>query len=694
MADDIETSEGKGKLISKVGKKFKKIIGMPLERRSVITLEQISSAGVDSELMPEEEHLKQLEEERKLKEEKGLEEEKIESPEIASFDGRLDKEKIIFMVEKLGQQVEFIKELKTGTDERIDKLSGELGELRSMFLEREKETKDALMEFEKIKSIMEDLEPNKIILKFQKIEKESLSRDAKLEKNEAHIGDIRKKAEKVQRLLDKIGNFENIIKIHNLMNDKLSKMNEKEKKVEVLSAKSENTYFEMEKRLNKIKNSLDNIERLEEITKDILKEIDLLKLKAESFVDEEDFDKAFSDFKSMIEEKAEENTNKILKELDNNTGLVKDWTYGQFEKIVSRLAIKGDEKRELEAKKEKISWFLKELEKQHKSNLITGKTYNDVKKKNLAELEKIDSILKDEKLVVPFYEFTKTTGEPEKEGGDKAKEGETKPGPQRTKEPEKPMTTEKVDQSPEKTTVKDQKVYLGGSRFLEMWEKLTKGSRFETLSKREKQLLSILYSSEATNKENSIPVKNLAKSIYREEYDHDKLSYTSRIVGNLEKEGYVVKIPKGRESLIYLNLPKIEGKKEAEEPEKPTEQPKEVKEEVKHVPKEELESKPEEEKSKEKPGDQEKKAETKEAIEEERLTEAEAPKKEEVKAEKPKEEKKIETEQETPKTEPKPEEKPKEVEKSLEEESKPEELKPEKNEVPPEKQQEKVSIPT
>ncbi|NCS71297.1 MAG: hypothetical protein GW780_03995, partial [Candidatus Aenigmarchaeota archaeon] len=519
-------------------------------------------------------------------------------------------------------------------------------------------------------SVMEVLEPEKMTLKLQKIEKGSLEKDGRLEKNEAHINDIREKSEKVQRLLDKIGNFENIIKIHNLMNDKLSIMNEREKKVEVLSSKAENAYFEMEKRVNEIRDYVNTLEKLEDMSKDSLKEIDLLKIKMESFVDQREFDKKFTEFKSDIEEDMKRKINESLKPVSDNAELLKEWSYEQLQKLSSKLASKEDEKKDLEAKKEKIMWFLDEIEKQYKSNLINDKTFKDVRKKNLAEIERIDSLLNPEEIIIPFEDFNKPP-EVKEEKKDKTNEENKLIGEQakkiteqkKVKEPENPGVVQKAGQEQETPEPEEEKSHEG-SKFIEIWEKLSEDKKFENLSKREKQLLSVLYSSEATEEKNSIPIKNLAKTIYRENYDHDKLSYISRLIGNLEKEGYVVKVSKGRESLIHLNLPKIEGKEEPTQDETKEEKP-----ELEKLVEEKTEINGEEQKKSaeenSKPKEEPKQTETKEL-----------------------------TGQETPKTEAQKEEKPEAKEEP--EPEKPAELKknPQENNLDEEITKEKVPVPT
>jgi len=664
MPDDIENPERGNGLFSKLGNKIKKLVGAPLEKRSVLTLDQIQSAGVAPDFILEEEQPENK------KPEPPKAEVSMDTSQISSSVGEVDKEKIMFMFEKFNQQIDFIKDLKMKTDERIDKLSGELGELRAMFLQREKEVKDVILEYEKIKSVMEVLEPEKMTLKLQKIEKGSLEKDGRLEKNEAHINDIREKSEKVQRLLDKIGNFENIIKIHNLMNDKLSIMNEREKKVEVLSSKAENAYFEMEKRVNEIRDYVNTLEKLEDMSKDSLKEIDLLKIKMESFVDQREFDKKFTEFKSDIEEDMKRKINESLKPVSDNAELLKEWSYEQLQKLSSKLASKEDEKKDLEAKKEKIMWFLDEIEKQYKSNLINDKTFKDVRKKNLAEIERIDSLLNPEEIIIPFEDFNKPP-EVKEEKKDKTNEENKLIGEQakkiteqkKVKEPENPGVVQKAGQEQETPEPEEEKSHEG-SKFIEIWEKLSEDKKFENLSKREKQLLSVLYSSEATEEKNSIPIKNLAKTIYRENYDHDKLSYISRLIGNLEKEGYVVKVSKGRESLIHLNLPKIEGKEEPTQDETKEEKP-----ELEKLVEEKTEINGEEQKKSaeenSKPKEEPKQTETKEL-----------------------------TGQETPKTEAQKEEKPEAKEEP--EPEKPAELKknPQENNLDEEITKEKVPVPT
>jgi len=200
------------------------------------------------------------------------------------------------------------------------------------------------------------------------------------------------------------------------------------------------------------------------------------------------------------------------------------------------------------------------------------------------EIHKIKNILEPKKTITPFG---KIAGKGMKEEKEKDMEGIFKEGNKTVPEtaaeataettkptvdkeqiggkvpltPKNEVDKQKVAVTTKEATISGRKYYLGGLDFVKTWEMLSDSRKFSNLSKRERQLVSILKASKATDIKGAVPIQSLAMALYQDDYSHNKLTYISKKVKSLENKGFVVKTKKGRDNYVYLNLSKIEGKK-------------------------------------------------------------------------------------------------------------------------------------
>jgi len=88
-------------------------------------------------------------------------EEEVKKPEYG-FEKEDDLKKVIMSVEKLGVEIQGLKEVKFQADEKIRDLTEKMGELRSLVFQRESSIKELESKIKFIEDAVSDIEPQKI----------------------------------------------------------------------------------------------------------------------------------------------------------------------------------------------------------------------------------------------------------------------------------------------------------------------------------------------------------------------------------------------------------------------------------------------------------------------------------------------------------------------------------------------------
>ena len=284
-----------------------------------------------------------------LKEE-GIIKEEVEEKSVKE---EIDVRNVLVEVEKLRAVVDTLKTVKFEADERIKELAEAIGEIRSLFFQRDAGIKEMETKLEKLDETVKDIKPERITKQLEEKDKEFDATNAKLEKLEELAKDLGQRLAKVEKILESIKSVENLKELVDAVQEKLSKMEELKSSVERDAAKTERFYLEGEKRLGEVREMGEKLSKLEELTKELVRSVDESRIKLDAAVTKEDLEKA-------IEEKL-------------------------------RLGGKKEEKlAEKEETKKEIESLLKSIEDQYNKGLISDAAYNEVVEKNKAMLEKLE----------------------------------------------------------------------------------------------------------------------------------------------------------------------------------------------------------------------------------------------------------------------------------------------------------------
>ncbi len=222
---------------------------------------------------------------------------------------------LIIKIETLEGRLQAESERRAATDERISRLSEEIGELRSMILERERSIGNIEAGFEKIRDQLGEVKPELISKDLEKKEQTILETAGRMDKVEDLLDALRREVSGFREQVGKIRSFDNIIQMYDELNKKIAKIQESEQYVNRMSAKVESIFSELDKRIPEIVEFEEKTKTLQEVTTDLMKSLDKDEVKLKEAVYKEDLQKLQTGLEDKIK-KFESDTSDSVKKID------------------------------------------------------------------------------------------------------------------------------------------------------------------------------------------------------------------------------------------------------------------------------------------------------------------------------------------------------------------------------------------
>jgi chromosome segregation ATPase len=314
-----------------------------------------------------------------------------------------DDEKLILELEKLKGKMEIFESFRPQINERISGLSEEIGDLRRMILDAEQNQTELITGFENVKALVEGTEPEKMLKRVEELAGRLELIGARAEKNEKLFSSINEEVKRNRELMSKVKGLENLVDLSKRIEEKAGKIKSSEVYTERLAAKVENIFSDLSEKLLEMKEKLATVDKLDTLSKDLLKEIDKVNLKFdEQVVSKNDLENLKSSVENKlksiqsgipdeIEKKIEEFASS-LKSVEKNI-VANKMTIENIDKKVEGIVQQTKSLEELESEREKIITLLERAERDYKAGTLSMKTYQDVTKANRNRLKIIESVL-------------------------------------------------------------------------------------------------------------------------------------------------------------------------------------------------------------------------------------------------------------------------------------------------------------
>ncbi len=207
---------------------------------------------------------------------------------VHEFGKEADVIEILTRLERVSAEAQLLRELFVQKDERISQMTSELGELRAMMVRAESENQDKTVKIEKLNSTLKTLDPMEIEKTLAMKEKMIVEAQAGVEKLEKMLEDLRTNYVELAAKINELGNFESISKVYKDVDEALSSVKRKENNINLIGGKVETTFFEMEKRLKEFEKAKPLIERAEDMSGEMIKNLSDISIKMNNLAPREE----------------------------------------------------------------------------------------------------------------------------------------------------------------------------------------------------------------------------------------------------------------------------------------------------------------------------------------------------------------------------------------------------------------------
>lgn len=286
--------------------------------------------------------------------------------------GKIEETSASIEIEKLKVLVETVRESNKALEESLRNVAESIGELRSMVFQTEGSAKEIGLKLEKIEDEISHVKPKEIEKKFNEINSKIEKQQLAIEKLEVMAKDLGKKINEIHKMLKSIGGIENLINVNKEIQKKIEDIKEVFKYTERLALKTEKIFVDLSRSLNEFTVYKTRQESLEELSKDILKSIDEMNTKIESFSTKKDLEMMKGDILVI---------QKQIEEINAALGVLKT-------KIPEPIE-------QLKKEKESIEFFLNSLEEQLKEGKLSIGEYEKIRKGNLERIKEIEDELRE-----------------------------------------------------------------------------------------------------------------------------------------------------------------------------------------------------------------------------------------------------------------------------------------------------------
>jgi DNA repair exonuclease SbcCD ATPase subunit len=264
-------------------------------------------------------------------------------------------------LEKLKLLINTVKEGLGASNERLQMISEQLAELRTLSHQREAKVRELELKIEKFSDIVSDLELKALKKQFEKIDKNFGEHLMRIEKMEKLIEILKGNQERVGKILENIGSIENLLSLLKDIDAKVKGFRKKGESIERTAEKIEKLYIDLSKRLEEFSVYKEDQVKTKDLVKELMRSVDELNSRIAGYVKKEELESV----KEMLEKRMES-----LKE--------------ETEELIPEPIKK------LREEKAAIEKLLASLEEEYTSGTISEKDYEVSKEKNLEKLKEIE----------------------------------------------------------------------------------------------------------------------------------------------------------------------------------------------------------------------------------------------------------------------------------------------------------------
>lgn len=265
----------------------------------------------------EQEEIDKIIQENVTGEELGKVEEAPEQP-VEAFDQSEEMKKMRMDVDKLMAEFEVLRQVNKVNEERFQRISEEIGELRRTGVEIEKEMNKIIVKAEKATQLVEQVQPQNLLMEVEKEDAKVQALEAKEKADKSLIDYMAKEIKDIRTTMETFRGLESLIELNEEIKNELTNMKKVEAVVSKHADKVENIFVKTQKAFNNLMKLSQDFKSLETRFEALMKESENFKTSLENVVKKEDLEKLRKDFdeKLSIADKTKADLEKKKKDLD------------------------------------------------------------------------------------------------------------------------------------------------------------------------------------------------------------------------------------------------------------------------------------------------------------------------------------------------------------------------------------------
>ncbi|MBS3088069.1 hypothetical protein J4226_05750 [Candidatus Pacearchaeota archaeon] len=245
---------------------------------------------------------------KKKKDEESSEESSEEKPEKeievapveVSKEASADIIKLKTEIEKLKASSEAFKEVRASFSERFTRTSEQIGELRSMILERDRTIQEVELKAVKSSDLVASVQPEKLMTEVQKQEVKIEALKANLEGNESIMNRIMEELRETRKKIEFFRGIEEVIKLSEEVKSELIEIKKVEGRINTQTDKVQTIYAEMRTRIQDLdafkSQTMDAKASIEQNAKDV----EFVKNKITNLAEKSELDKLVAKLQTYI----------------------------------------------------------------------------------------------------------------------------------------------------------------------------------------------------------------------------------------------------------------------------------------------------------------------------------------------------------------------------------------------------------
>jgi chromosome segregation ATPase len=266
---------------------------------------------------------------KKKKEEGEEPEEEAPKEEAPQHTGEVSLGQLTADVEKLKAQFGTFYEINKASTERFSRINEQIGELRNMILDRDKESRVLEAKITQAIDMVQTVQPDKLMISVRKQDAKIEALRANIESNEIVIKNSMTEVRNIRNRMSMFTGVEQVMKLNEEVKGELTEVRKIDNNVKRHADKVDTIFSELQKTFNEFNRVIDNIKEMDKSVKNLASDLDSMKTRTSNFSMKKDleeisvkftgFEKHMENLISLFSKKLESMEKEMSNKIDEKT---------------------------------------------------------------------------------------------------------------------------------------------------------------------------------------------------------------------------------------------------------------------------------------------------------------------------------------------------------------------------------------